>query len=279
MPESAHLKPAWEKTDHARHLFKEALRTRTPKVLISLHDDVLPAYKALTPSIAKRSYASRKLRRLAECTGPEIDPAFAYEEAGDLPLGWVAVKRGGSRTKETKRLKTSLEDWASRFNLSADWILDSAVQSLFAWNRSGADRNDLHWEHVPLLRVHLNPRPLEFGDPGWLVDEETWPQFNARVMQEFRTMLSAYRANTIAHAQENGWTPPPLLREKQHFEWLALFQVRNKSPKDIAREFVLTKRKAANIENTVLAAVRHKASLIGLALRSGKSGPKKRFSR
>jgi hypothetical protein len=259
------LTPKWSKSDYGRYVFKEALRRTTPEVLDSLHQEVLPIYKAITPEVVKQRLSSRKLRPLGE-SGFDIDPAFE-EEAGDFLLTWYEVQSDTSGTKQIVQLNEGLQRWSQQFNLDAEWILDAAVQTLFTWSRHSPDQSALKWGRVPGLDMRFEQREFNFSDAGWNGEEETWKDFEDRVTRRFKKQLQEYRVDITNLAVNQGWTERHDFKEKQHFDWLALYQVRQTSPKEITKHFSLVRRKPFNIENTVFKAVGRKAKLIGLTLR------------
>ena len=276
MKKLTRLVPPWETADYGRYLFKQALRKETPGVLKSLADDVLPAYLAITPEIARQSYK------------PAIHPTVHARSSGfiaaidgnQLPLYWWSIQAGTNESLEAAELKSKLWKWAERFHLSDEWLLDVAAQTLYFW-RERKDQNEIgsSWGHLPtqvFSSIGLDECEFELPADAWDLDTEQWEEFETRVTEELLSRLAAYKERILSLAIDRGYERAPIIKNEEHFRWLALYQVQGSSPKDIANHFRIEIRSAENIQNTVLKAVRQKAKLISLTLRDSKAQSRKK---
>src|SRR5581483_9464538 len=102
------------------------------------------------------------------------------------------------------------------------------------------------------------------------IEMETWSAFRRRVTADFNKQLETYRQRILGAATARGWEPSPI-RDQKHYDWLALYQCRGRSPKEIAQAFEVDER-----HNTIFKMVKQKAALIELTLRPSKQGPRTR---
>jgi hypothetical protein len=255
---------------YPRYLFYKALEEHTPEVLEHLRDDVLPAYAALTLVKSKQSYSKVGLRP-AERVGLslDIDPGFA----SDLPISWWSVEQGASETQEALDLHTALTKWSSQFHLTNEWLLDLALHTLFHWREKKEEGQPvrLRWHRLPFggMGAFDGWAPeFELTQDGWDLNDEDWPQFRKRVQNAFEKSLNDYREQTTLIALNGGWRRAPDIRDsKQRFKWLALWQVKGWSAKEIL-EWCQLKVNASNVEKQV----KTSAEQAGVTLRRPQKG-------
>lgn len=87
----------------ARVSFVRALREDAPEVLAALQSDVLPVYMAV------RSARGAPHRALGD---------------------WRILKRSAPQSARLSALQAVLADWASRFGIEADWMYETALETL-----------------------------------------------------------------------------------------------------------------------------------------------------
>ena len=271
MKKLTRLVPPWEIADYPRYLFKQALRKETPEVLESLAEDVLPAYRAITPEIARQSY-----KPAIRPTVHVVLPASSQPIDGNqMPLFWWSIEAGAGESPEAAELKSKLWKWAERFHLTDEWLLDVAAQTLYSWRDPNNKTIGANWGHLPTQvfgSISVDECKFEIADIGWDVEVEPWQTFEARITKQFQSQL---REQMLMLAEEQGYEPAPQIRNKKHFDWLAMYQVCGFSPKDVANHFQIETRRALNVQNTVWKAIEEKAAQISLTLRKSNS-PRRR---
>jgi|SRR5579872_504747 len=271
--------------DSARRLFLESLRTQTPEVLEGLNE-LLPAYRDIPENVWRQNSSGPDLSSIANpynCFFCGEAPEVESKRLPDL-LYWRNVKR--ARTVSVKRLKAGISQWGKKFHLNDEWLLDIALQTLYRWNLQSTAQptagqfggnmegkkvqSGPRWGGLPGSEWDSiftpDERRFSFGDPGWWAELEDWSEFNSRIEDLLNTSLTSYRQRLLDLARQKGWTEPPEIRTPEHFDWLALYQVRACSARKVADCLEL----ADQLENSVLVAIRGKANLIGLTLRPPK---------
>jgi hypothetical protein len=161
-------------------------------------------------------------------------------------------------------LRHAIRGWAGLFNLSDEWCMEVALNTLKMWTQCPSQARLLRWS-LPgnVSTVKGAALRFEFSDEGWR--SEAWSQFEARILKRTKQLLRDYRKQIGGDGPEK--------RDLRHLDWLALYQCKGQTYSQIANR--VSKATADNIgEDTVRKAVHGTASLIGLTLRAGKRGPR-----
>jgi hypothetical protein len=263
MGQSSALVTPDRKAEYARSLFIQAVNRRVPKVAEALRTAVLPSYEAIPEDI-----------RTASSCGPRIQDLGTgdWECERDFVL-WRNVEH--HTELEIVAMRTALLEWSRRFHLESEWLLDTALFTLRLWDHRDAMALRLH-----LIRPGLHRLPnAEVGYPfsieerdfalrdSWEAGDESWKEFEIRVKKEFDCQLAEYRKRLLKLAQDRGWQEPPEIRSPEHFDWLALYQAAEKGPGEIKKELGFR-----GDNSRILKAIKSKAKLIGLSLRSSPKG-------
>jgi hypothetical protein len=168
--------------------------------------------------------------------------------------------------------------WGERFKLTDPWLREAATLTLHQWHSDPVSAGALRWaglRNTPSQLMTPADRQLKVEVQGWCVESEDWPEFERRAADTFKQQLKAYKAGLAAKLKQIGFRPAPKLREADHFRWLALYQVRDWSPRKIATALIENDGRDIN-ENGVLRAIHRKAKLIGLTLRPKNKGKGKK---
>jgi hypothetical protein len=225
----------------AQNQFLEAVRSTAPEVVATLRD---------------------KVRRLY---WPQSKLTNSVHETGTLP-DWKHLK--------PLNLRHALFEWASSYNLAADWVLDTAVHTLWYWEQFPQAATQLRWA---LLDIELHDTSetrsrfmiAAFWDPLL----EPWKQFDQNVRAKFEVALKQFRTRTEGTCLEAGAkrTPQKRLRsspDEIHFRCLVHYQCRRLSLRRIAD---LCNSKSETLsEDAVRKGIVKTARLIDLHLRSRK---------
>jgi hypothetical protein len=168
--------------------------------------------------------------------------------------------------------------WGERFKLTDPWLHQAATLTLHQWHTDPEAPGALFWAGLPDMPIQTTPpaeRQMMFEAQGWLGESEDWIEFKRRATDTFNEQLKAYKVGVDAKLKHIGSRSAPKLREKDHFRWLALYQVRGWSPRKLATDLIENDRRDIS-ENGVLRAIRRKAQLIGLTLRPHNKGKGKK---
>jgi len=102
-------------------------------------------------------------------------------------------------------LLTSLKAWAERFQVSEDWIFETALDTLLIysdplWRKHPTPGFDVEgqWRWQYLHKANDPPFSFEPENPLWSPPErggnEEWDQFRKRIAKQFNAQLTDYRA-------------------------------------------------------------------------------------
>lgn len=121
--------PQW----HLRKIFLERIERLAPEVLHALRTDVFPLYQ--------QAIAADRYEKKPSAVGPFGD-AHLRRQAGPDWLGgrwtgWDPAEDLEDWSPERHRLREALIEWGERFNLTDDWLLDTALRTLRFWMGRG----------------------------------------------------------------------------------------------------------------------------------------------
>lgn len=161
----------------------------------------------------------------------------------------------------------SLEAWAEKYNLTNNWIINTARDTLKMWDDfPELTEGPLEWIYPSSsywLPIDKKTRRISYNHSGWDPAGETRASFKERTMNNFEKYLEKYMDSLEGLTQEKGYIKSKEKYTAMHFEWLVEYQVNNKSFSSIGHE----SRK--NVE----ARVKEAAELCGIKLRPrGKPG-------
>jgi hypothetical protein len=243
--------------------FLLAVAEASPKVLESLRDGAVPIYRQLCDDLTNANDLALDTAR-----------GIVYQPNPALLANLDLLSQHPSACK----LKETIEEWGAAHNLSEQWILDIALQTIASWD-DRFNRNPLRWGRRCDADQLANPREavsrFEFQ-----IEENWWPHkvsaraFKARMIAQLNESIDAFLDHSVGDLERRGWRPMPDVRLENQFTWLALFQVETLSPRQIADRVPYRV-----LENTIMKAIPQTASLIGLTLRPSKKGRKPKLQR
>ena len=196
--------------------------------------------------------AARGATEMYVAVGEEVDKA-------PIPMNpypgvkWSEIE--SSRRPKLARVKAAISEWATRYNLTDRWILETVVQTLLFW-MFYPKYND-RWAYISLTKIthpprfQIEPRPFE-----------PRKAFLYRANEE----LKAFYASSVGNLSDVG---PD---HKYAFEWLARFQTARDSPRKIAIEFE-RETDERRTPGAIILAIHGAADEIGLTLRQNLRGP------
>jgi hypothetical protein len=205
----------------------------------------------------------------AEATRGETLPFGRDPAADNIAVNWAEIESD----PELADVRAAIFEWARKYNLGDEWILDIVVQTLLSWEVNPHDRERLRWAHFS----YSCPMPIGLRfqvDLPWRF--EPWNRFERRV----KDRLKGFQHDVLAHCFTIGYDPektPPY----KWFEWLALFQTKQQpcvagrkprfySPAAIRK--TIKKKSEKRTEPAILMAIHSAADHIGLTLRQGLRG-------
>lgn len=216
---------------YAQFEFLRIVEEAAPFVLADLAESVRPAYEELRQRVSDSellNLRSLSLRKLAR-----------------------------SQARKYKSSAIALQRWASRHFMNADWILDSALRTLFHWTGARLSpplQFDRNWDSGS-VQPEWNVEPICISSQGWDIANESKASFVRRINQQFRQYLTGgpnstgYIQSNEHRAIESGWEKTPEIRKSgrggdvlRHFEWLVQWQVLGMSSTDIAAKYKLAER-------------------------------------
>jgi hypothetical protein len=187
----------------------------------------------------------------------------------------ITIPTLGGFTPESFRELTAIPDcapacdailaWAHLFEIRDEWILDAAVQTLIKRDVQAPPR----WFYVP---PEMPVRVFEIFPAMWIPPfapgGQSWPKFKRQLFQNCRRQLEEYRRSV-----QRMWGAKH--RElKIQAEWAVLWQ-RGWTPGQI--QIRHRKKYGKNISVALIQQRVHAfADAVGLTLREGRKGPKRR---
>jgi hypothetical protein len=220
----------------ARMKYLEAVQTDWPDRLASVRAEVLPAYREWRESFKNRPRPT----------------TFAEVRAS-----------GGAHSPLLENVETAIERWAVAHGVRDEWLLDAAVAALGEISRDGAPER---WTYHP--RDFETPSFVHRIDATWLPGLTSWTAFKEEIDAEYNVQLSRYRETVQQLWGENKRSA------NAHALWTALWQ-KGMSPGEI-RLFVGRHRRPKPNIAAIRDGVQQFARSIGLTLRPGRKGPRRR---
>jgi hypothetical protein len=274
--------------EEARDLFFETIRQECGEVLYHLRDEVFPVYKRCADK--RRNTAQTELNKdphsayaaaewnfiAAEEATPDVAEAVRrWAEASKL-MGEDGYLCEGNDSSLDPASRHMLQFTRLRAHCEAVWPCQRAMLTLFQWY--GNPDKDLMSVDPPKFgkRVTLAGAVglyeptlrIEFGVPQWFPKFEREMPFRNRAHAALEKFLDSYTAGLRKESKLLG-QKRRAQKERDHFRWAVDFQIRGMSYPKIAGQFNLT-------EQTIRDGVEGAATLIGLKLRPGSRGPKRK---
>lgn len=229
-----------------------------PEFIRRLRHEVWPVYtELLPPREARTKVATNDLADAVRSGLPELArPILAGMKAANDPV-----------------LNARLDSWAQVHNLNEEWVKGYGMAILQHW-RSNPESlcSDAFPAISPNLSWVLNARLIEgftFEADPWLVEEETWQDYQQEVKRQFNERLLAYKAELRDYPAQYG-NDSMRGAGRHQFRWLAQYQVLANSPATIAG--------AGKVDvSTITKAVQVAAERIGLRLRPSRKGRRKKM--
>jgi hypothetical protein len=263
-----------EVRDEARTYFLEVLTSVCPEVLHSLIDELLPMYQRL---------AAAPTSGQCSLTGSFVELQDQEPHVAEAVMGWC----------ETHYLIGCVDpepewhgpDWYHEAHLSSLWPAIRVHETLRFWSRSiGYDPllPDLpKWPQAIRLVGRIGgPRKLLL-----LLPEPDECRTKAEYAQRITTIVECFLRDEVALAkcradqydnEKRGPVAHSIKIRAEHFEWLALSQVRGWGVPAIAEwHYRIHMEQVA--PDTIRKGVRSVADLIGLRLRRGRPGRPRKF--
>ena len=272
MPKIGPVKPN-EGRGFGQKKFLHAVEKYVPEVLSELKK-LGPLYETIPPEIFEQTSRGPLFVRpnLIEVSFFGAQPQLEYSQLSDL-LYWKNIEHFLDQF-EVRQLRDAVLGWALKFNLTDEWVLDRAMQTLYRWRKTPETENA--WGSFPIfagdgLIIEATERLFDFQHEGWGVEFEPWDEFLQRFQSDLDKKLDVYRQRVLNIAQTRGWTQRPnILYKPGHFQWLAVFQTRGKSPAEVLEDTNMREMDPS----TALKAIQNVADAIGLTLRKPRKGRK-----
>ncbi len=157
------------------------------------------------------------------------------------------------------------------------WVFETILETLHAWTHNLEVRENRQIK--PYIANWTSALPSEdmvfkYSTAGWDPLTETRAQAEQRIRKSFLVKLKDYLDLLEEGLGEtHKYKKTKEIRRKEHFSWLALYQIKEMSPGEIIKHY--SKRYTIGEESTVYLAVKKTAELIELPLRNPKQGRKK----
>ncbi len=137
-------------------------------------------------------------------------------------------------------------DWSRRHNLDAVWCRARAYETLDFWcyDQSYLERRIWKYEPLDLLPFALHPITLSKYDSMEFIFKFLTlypsvgyrPDVEREITEDFKAQLKFFLDGREKIASKAGMSPTPNKREMSHFIWLAQFQVKEMSYREISNE-------------------------------------------
>jgi hypothetical protein len=289
LPDEKHDEVLWI----ARISFLEAIQKHAPQVLLGLRDMVLSEFERnpRVPDCLVSGISAGEYLGLLKDRGLEDEIIYPWltprgpTVMGSAVSAWPTVQAvAEDLLPELMPTVNKMKEWAEKFCLTCveksselrappEWVLNAAWGTILAWSRFPALRDQMSWHppslvSPPLAAAHGRWKfTLHFASYNPLV--QSWKEYK----RNFRSYVSSEsRAFLERHKQKiedefRNWRRMPNQWQKQHCEWLVLFQINGCSPGQIAKN-----NNIPITEIAVLKAIHHAGGTIGLTPRPGRRG-------
>ena len=157
-----------------------------------------------------------------------------------------------------KEYITACTDWAEKFNIKNDWVLNSINNSVLNWDTSDTNSNQFIISGFMFSPSSWEANDFEFKNPGWKPWLHSLPGKSGLGFEAFCNVLSEHLCNyfeqQMQRAEKLGITFLPDRRERAYspahrMEWLVRRVVQRWTRKRIVEEYGIGSSK--NPENAI----------------------------
>jgi hypothetical protein len=226
---------------------------------------------------AVRLHIPEVLKQLSE------QPFERYNNLGAPHLEWWQVKHHYRNIS----LRRSLFEWSVVWHLEEEWCLEHALTTMWHWHHYQPDLENLIWQQGGgswMVPTNESERRFMFEHPGWEPTYDYRKTIKQEILMAFNQHLDEYLDRMESLVEERGYVKSKRKNEREHFEWLACFQVKGMSYAEIKDKF---KSQTNSKEKTYLSddtkairkAINDLAKYIGLQLREDGTAPGRRPSK
>lgn len=216
--------------DLARKAFFYSVETHAPEVLKTLKEMILPHYHKVV-------------------TEQDIILTATFNPDD---ICWKHLK--GVSKKDHPYLfdlKSIINQWSDKYNVSEEWIKDMALKTLAYWEKSPPMYGKLSWYDEVLTFSVTNPIPKEhrissfdfnFQIKGYNPFLESWKSAEKRIVSKVKyTLKTEYKKEREALAEkianELGFVRVKNKRQlEKHIRWLIEYQIHKKSSGKISQD-------------------------------------------
>lgn len=287
--------------EETRNTFLHEITKHCPEVLLFLKEKVLPTYKKIYPSkkdLKRFNIACKELSLDGKykcyifdtpdfddyC---EVDDNFSseyYAKIWELENQVLVLWKNLCQTqnwksqsypnqyffsdkqrKKLQELKTILDDWSQQYNLTDDWCLDYALQTLKSWHKNMPEYFD--WQYnletrlvksIPssidnIFRFNFREWEKSMGEKQAIYKNKVLTAVKQE-LDKYCQRIEATNLDTISNSHTEA-----------HFYWLINYQVKNKSYATIGKPF-------NHDRNTIFYGVNNLAKILDLTLRKSIKG-------
>lgn len=271
---------------NARVAFLNAVRLHIPNVLRELSGYPFELYKSIgAPYVhwwqikyggRRETYDAEVSTRRSRATQQRL--VFRKRRDPSQPLEAFTP---GERVAE---LRESLLGWASTWHLGPEWCLEHALSTMYDWTQAPGNLEELMWQQGGgswMVPTKAEERRFVFEHPGWEPTHEFRKKIKEEIIRAFNERLEEYLDSIEAMVSERGFVKTKRKNEREHFEWLACFQVKGMSYEEIKESFrsgadAGSRTYLSDDTKVIRKAVNELARFIGLPLRDDGCRPGRR---
>jgi hypothetical protein len=229
----------------AREEFLRQIKRTAPQVLSELAKDALPIYRDIYPINIERKKESSNVELalfyftlmnwrdlqsplfpvfFRELKEPPNEARFIENEFQKYPKLSDDLK---NLHEKLSNLENALRRWSERFNLTDEWCLDHALQTLAHWVSSGELENfDWQYKLKSYDFEESNGDGIRtFKYLAWNPKADTWSSYKQRTEKALAEELANYRKQVEQSIKAD---KQYIAREKtsgEHYKWLVYFQI------------------------------------------------------
>jgi hypothetical protein len=197
------------------------------------------------------------------------------EETKNFLFHWRDILEFSKMNTDCRQFANNLIEWAKSWNLNEEWILSSALLTIYSWNYNPLLREKLIVHPAGYLAEYFNKLGSELDkvkqDPEFPAPPVYLPALTNS--EQFDGKVKEYKRNVINIFKSHGWRKSPSKRNREEdvgierdFEWLVKYQILKQDYKTIVDDHFDTYLIHTN-DNTVMRAIDRTAEYVGLTLR------------
>lgn len=150
---------------------------------------------------------------------------------GEL-LVWRALQEADS---SAAKFRDAIASWSQRWNLHAEWVLDSALQTLALWHRDPQAYEHRIWE-LPPVEVFEGP-DLVATIPGWTpASTESIDEHKKQIDEQLKRFRGMHITEVGEQAKRQGWPQRAVRFKLDAYAWLIERNVIGRSIAKISSE-------------------------------------------